>query len=74
MMTLDQWAEDEKATRSATEALPSGYCILWDRDDAGQFCGTLFDPDGRHLAGLCGERERVLRVLGESAREWVAGS
>ncbi len=66
----DQRAEDERATREATDALPTGYCILWDRDEHGQFCGDLFAPNRRMpLCGLAGERERVLRVLSASAHE-----
>jgi hypothetical protein len=65
----DPWMEDENATRAATEALPTGYAILWDRDDNEQFCGDLYGPDGDNICGLSGERERVLRVLSESARE-----
>ncbi len=73
------WATDERAVRAASEALPTGYCILWDRDEHGRFCADLHAPSGLNLCGLAAlqpdhdgrdeERQRVLRVPVESARE-----
>lgn len=67
----DEWAEDERATKAAVQTLPAGYVILWERDDRGQFCGDLHAPNSANLCGLAGERERVLRVLVEAAREYA---
>lgn len=73
------WATDERAARAAVEKLPPGYCILWTRDEHSRFCADLHAPSGLNLCGLAArapaddgrdpERERVLRVLVESAHE-----
>lgn len=73
------WATDERAVRAANEKLPVGYGILWVRDEHDRFCADLYSPTGLNLCGLAArapaddgkdhERERILRVLIDSAYE-----
>lgn len=71
-MTAWEHGPDEVAARSAMDKLPKGYVITWDRDEHGQFCADLYDPGGRNLSGMAGDRDRVLKVLSEAAHEHAA--
>jgi hypothetical protein len=68
---LDQNAEDERAIWEVAYRLPSGYCVTWNREGR-EFTVELHGPGGKVGEPRVGDRDQVLRELGEAARAEAA--